>query len=112
MPDYRLVFFCVYRVAATGDNHAAQRVRDDLVATFPGAKFDIVTTDKSASQTVSGSTTYDVDLLASGVTTDTSVSASLNNFTPPATLSPSGAVRQSFLLAASVDTRVLDHFRN
>ena len=111
MPDYRLVFFIVYRVAAHGDNHAAQRVLDDLVATFPNAKFDIVSSEKSASQAIAGSTTYDVDILASGVTTDTSVNASLNNFTPPATLSPSGATRQSFLLAASVDTRVLAHFR-
>ena len=110
MPDYRLVFLVIYRVAAHGDGHAARRVLDDLDATFPNAKFEVLESDKSAAQALPGSTTYDVRVGASGVVTRASVSASLTAVTPPSVLSPSGATLQSSTLMASIDTRVEGRF--
>ncbi len=106
MPDFRLVYLVTYRVIATGDNHAAQRVMNDLAADFPNARFELQSVIVSASQLIPGATTYDVAVAASGVVTAASVSASLTEATPPATLSPSGAVRQSSVLGASVNLLV------
>jgi len=110
MPDYRLVYLVTYRVIASGDNHASQRVTDDLSATFPNAKFEVQSVIKSAVQIIIGSTTYDVQLGASGVVTRANITLSLTAVTPPATLSPSGATLQSDLLMASIDTRVEGRF--
>ena len=106
MPDYRLVYSVVYRVIASGDGDAAQKVMSDLGASFPNGKFVLVSVVQSPSQTIHGSTTYDVNIGASGVVQAASVSASLSVVTPPATLSPSGATRQSSTLMASINTAV------
>lgn len=112
MPDYRLVYLLVYRVVALSDNDAAARVRDDLSATFPDAKFDVLDVTQSAVQVTPGATTFDVRLRASGVVTRATITLSLTAVTPPASLSPSGATLQSSVQGASVDTRVLDHLRS
>ena len=108
MPDYRLVFDVTYRVAGSSDGDAARRVHSDLTTSFPNAKFLLISTTQGA--TSLGTTKYDVRLGASGVVTAASVSASLGAVTPPVTLSPSGATRQSFTLMASIDTRVEGQF--
>ena len=108
MPDYRLVFDVTYRVAASSDGNAGQRVHGDLTASFPNAKFKHLSTTQGTS--AAGLTLYDVRLGASGVVTAASVSASLGAATPPVTLSPSGATRQSSTLMASIDTRVEGEF--
>lgn len=85
MPQYRMAYLLVYRVTASGDGHAAQRVTTALGAAFPSVQFDGRGVQQSASQSVSGSTTYDVQLVASGVVTATDIPDALTKVAIPQT---------------------------
>ena len=99
MPQYRVGYLLTYRVAAHGDTDAARKVMDTLTARFPSATFDPRTSNQSASQSVSGETTYDVQVVATGVVTATDIADSLTKVTVPAT----GLVAS--VTIGSVDTR-------
>jgi len=99
VPDYRVGYLLTYRVAAPSDGDAARKVMNAMEARFPAVKVELRSVQKSGSQVVSGSTTYDVQLIASGVVTAADIAASLTVVTPPA---PNLV---SSLLFASVDVR-------
>lgn len=104
MPDYRVGYLLTYRVSAASDGVAVQKVVTALGAQFPAIKVELQSVAKSASQATPGSTAFDVQVIASGVVTATSVADSLTKVTPPA------QNQVSSTLFASVDTRALGLF--
>ena len=112
MPQYRLVYYLVYRLPADSAEHASRMTLDALASAFPKAKFDLVSSTLAAMQSQAGKTLYDVALGASGEVTATNITDSLTKVAVPASGAvPTGtATLIQSIQMASIDARVEGKF--